>query len=116
VARESKTENKQEQIVEELSESVKALSENIQKMRLAEYLEMLEHPRRLFYINFLLGIARGFGSAIGFTILAGMVLYIMQKIVVLNMPIIGSFIANIVEIVQRELNVGGVIFQNPGKI
>lgn len=112
----SGTENKQEQVVEELSERVQELSDNIQKMRLAEYLEMLEHPRRLFYINFLLGIARGFGSAIGFTILAAVVLWVMQKIVVLNMPIIGSFIANLVEIVQRELNVGGVVFQNPGKI
>ncbi|HBQ85911.1 MAG TPA: hypothetical protein DER33_02165 [Syntrophomonas sp.] len=116
MTKEAGTDDKQNQVVEELAEKVEELSTNIQKMRLAEYLEMLEHPRRLFYINFLLGIARGFGSAIGFTILAGIVVYILQKIVVLNMPIIGSFIANIVEIVQRELNVGGVIFQNPGKI
>jgi hypothetical protein len=105
----SGSDNRQDQLVEELSGRVQELSDNIQKMRLAEYLELLEHPRRLFYINFLLGIARGFGSAVGFTVLAAIVIYILQKIVLLNMPIIGSFIANIVEIVQRELNVGGAI-------
>ncbi|HEX3011457.1 MAG TPA: DUF5665 domain-containing protein [Syntrophomonadaceae bacterium] len=115
--RESKSEDGQEhQLVKELSDRVQELSNSMEKMRLAEYIEMLEHPRRLLYVNFLLGIARGFGSAIGFTILAALVVYVLQKVVVLNMPLIGNFIANIVEIVQRELNVGGMIFQNPGRI
>lgn len=104
-------------VIEKLSDKVEELSSNMEKMRLAEYIEMLENPRRLFYINFLLGLARGFGSAIGFTVLAAIVIYVMQKIVVLNMPLIGDFIAHIVEIVQRELSVGGTVFNHiPGKI
>lgn len=116
MVREEEPKNQENLVVQELSDRVQELSNNMDKMRLAEYLELLEHPRHLFYINFLLGIARGFGSAIGFTILAGIVIYLLQKAAVLNMPIIGNFIANIVEIVQRELNVGGAVFQNPGKI
>jgi hypothetical protein len=103
-------------VLHDLSEQVQRLSDNIDKLRLAEYLDLLERPRRLLYINFLVGIARGFGSAIGFTILAAIVIYFMQKLVILNMPIIGSFIAHIVQIVQSELNVGGLILQSPVKI
>ena len=45
--------------------------------------------------------------AIGFTILAALVLWLMQRLVVLNLPLIGNFIAEIVRLVQYELQVGG---------
>lgn len=45
--------------------------------------------------------------AIGFTILAALVLWFMQRLVVLNLPLIGDFIADIVRLVQHELQVGG---------
>lgn len=95
------------EIIKELSDKVGELSTHMDKMRLAEYIDLLEHPRRLLYVNFLVGIARGFGTAIGFTILAAVVVYIMQKIVVFNMPVIGNFIADLVKIVQQEINPGG---------
>lgn len=79
----------------------------MERMRLAEYIEMLENPTRLLYINFLIGLARGFGTAIGFTVLAALVIYFLQKIILLNIPVIGEFIAEIVNIVQTQLSVGG---------
>ena len=66
---------------------------------------MLRHPRRLFWINFWSGIARGLGMAIGFTILAAVVLYLLQRVILLNLPLIGDFIADIVQIVQKQLGV-----------
>lgn len=117
MAKEPGTEQeKLEPMLHELYGQVQELSNNMEKMRLAEYIEMFEKPRRLLYINFLIGVARGFGSAIGFTILAAVIIYILQKIVVLNMPLIGSIIAEIVKIVQKEMNIGGVIFLTSGKI
>lgn len=79
---------------------------------MAEYMEMFDNPRRLLYVNFLIGVARGFGSAIGFTILAALVLYFLQQIIILNIPVIGEFIAQIVAIVQAQLNVGGFVNYN----
>lgn len=117
MARDPEPENEKiNRVLDSLFDKVQELSNHMEKMRLAEHIEMLENPRRLLYINFLLGLARGFGSAIGFTILAAVVVYVLQKIVVLNMPLIGDFIASIVAIVQGKLNVGGVIFQIPVKI
>ncbi len=94
-------------VIEKLTNKVEELSRNMERMSLAEYIEMLEHPGRLLYINFLFGIARGFGAAIGFTVLAALVLYFLQKVIMLNVPVIGEFIADIVAIVQTQLNVGG---------
>ncbi|NLV15823.1 MAG: hypothetical protein GXY50_01250 [Syntrophomonadaceae bacterium] len=95
------------QILQRLDEKIDELSVNMEKMGLAEYLEMLDSPRRLLYINFLMGLARGFGMAIGFTLLAALVLWILQWLVVLNLPLIGDFIAEIVKLVQIELQMGG---------
>jgi hypothetical protein len=41
--------------------------------------------------------------AIGFTVLGAIGLYFLQKLVVLNLPFFGNFIAEIVKIVQDRL-------------
>ncbi len=79
------------------------ISLGMEKLGIAEYVEMLRNPRRLFFINFWAGLSRGFGMAIGFTILGAIVLYILQKLIVLNVPLIGDFIADLVNIVQIQL-------------
>lgn len=94
-------------LLQRVGDKIDELSLNMEKMRLAEYIEMLDKPRRLLYLNFMMGLARGFGMAIGFTVLAAIVLWSMQRLVVLNLPLIGDFIAEIVRLVQEELSVGG---------
>ncbi len=89
--------------LEVLGNKIDEMSLNMEKLGIAEYVAMIENPRRLFWVNFWQGVARGFGMAIGFTILAALVVYILQKIVVLNTPVIGKFVAEIVNIVQNQL-------------
>jgi hypothetical protein len=72
-------------------------------MKLAEYVNLLENPKRLLYINFIAGVARGLGVAVGFAILGAIIIYVLQRVVALNLPIIGKFIAEIVTIVQTNL-------------
>jgi hypothetical protein len=86
-----------------LNRKLEEISLSLEKLGIAEYVTMLNNPRRLFYINFWSGLIRGFGMAIGFTLLAALVIYILQKLAVLNTPLIGQFIADIVNIVQTRL-------------
>jgi hypothetical protein len=72
-------------------------------MRIAEYVSLMEDPIKILYTNFLAGIARGIGMAVGFTLLGAITIYILQKIVILNLPLLGDFIADIVKIVQDQL-------------
>ena len=100
--------------MDKVSQKLDNVSLKMEKLGIAEYVEMLNNPRRLLFINFWSGVVRGFGMAIGFTLLAALVLYILQKIVVLNTPLIGNFIADIVNIVQNQLKVDGSVFQSHG--
>ncbi len=79
------------------------LSRDLEKFNLAEYMELLNNPRRYLLVNFVGGIARGLGIAIGATLLAAVVFYILQRMVVLNLPIIGDFIAELIKIVNQHL-------------
>ncbi|MGI6343622.1 MAG: DUF5665 domain-containing protein [Bacillota bacterium] len=76
----------------------------LERMRLVEYLELYQRPWRLMWLNFLAGLARGVGIAIGGTILAAFVLMILGRLAILNLPVISDFIAEIIELVQTQLN------------
>lgn len=82
---------------------INELSVSMEKMKLAEYIELLNNPKRLLFINFLAGIARGIGTAVGFTILGAVVVFLLRKLVLLNIPVIGDFVAEIVRMVQYRL-------------
>jgi uncharacterized membrane protein len=79
------------------------LSLAMDKMNIAEYVEFLRNPKRIIFVNFLGGLARGFGIGIGATILAALFVIILSRIVQLNIPIIGEFIAEIVKTVDSHM-------------
>ncbi len=86
-----------------LNHRVARLLQEIDKFNIAEYMELLNSPRRFFWINFLGGLARGLGAALGATILGAIIIYMLQRAVILNLPLIGDFIADIVRIVQSRM-------------
>lgn len=75
---------------------------HLEAMRVADYMELLERPGRLILINFLAGISRGLGIAIGATLVFAMMLEGMRRLILLNIPGIGSFIADVVRIVEMK--------------
>lgn len=77
---------------------VDELSRKMDNMRVAEYIEMISNPKRVIFMNFVAGLIRGLGMGIGFTILAGVVLYIMRSWV--NLPVVGRLIAELLDIID----------------
>lgn len=88
-----------------LERKIEELGLAMEKMKLAEYVELLRQPTRLLYLNFLAGIARGLGMAIGFALLGALLIYALRRLAILNLPLIGSFIAELVKIVQSQLQI-----------
>ena len=56
----------------------------------------------LFFRSLGSGIAKGVGVGIGVTVITAILVIILQKIVTLNIPIIGEYIADIVDIVEKS--------------
>lgn len=89
--------------VSSLISRVEELILTIERTNLMEYTEMVRRPARMLWMNFIAGLARGLGMAIGFTLLGALVIYLMQKAVVLNLPVISNFIAEIIKMVQSHM-------------
>ncbi len=79
------------------------LSLMLEKLKLADYLIHLNNTKRMIWVSFLGGLARGLGLAVGFTLLGALVIYLLQQSFLNNLPVIGDFIADIVEIANERL-------------
>lgn len=71
----------------------------IERSRIRDYMYLTDSKRRLFIINFIAGVGKGFGQAIGFTVLTAIVLAMLFSWV--DLPIIGRYIAKLLNIVQE---------------
>lgn len=88
---------------EQSGDKIEQIAMMLERAKLGEYVDMMASPKKLIRRNFVAGLSRGFGMAIGFTVLGAIGLYFLQKLVMLNLPIFGNFIAEIVKIVQDRL-------------
>lgn len=86
------------------AERIEKLTFAIEKMNLAEYTTLLQNPRRLLWVNFLAGSARGLGLGFGFAVLSALVLYVLRGLMLANLPWIGDFLATIVRLVEHNLD------------
>lgn len=93
--------------LERVDRRLTEMGRKMETREIAEYVQLLNSPRRLILINIMTGIARGVGIAIGVTIFTGTIVYFLQQLGALNLPVVGDFIAEIVRIVQAQLELDG---------
>jgi len=90
-------------VLERAGQRLEQIVKTLEQMRISEYVQTLQNTRRLLLLNFISGLARGLGMAIGFSILGALLIYLLTDTFVANLPIVGDFIAEIVKIVQTHL-------------
>jgi len=84
-------------------EATEKLSELLSRVRIDEY-----HPWRYMFFVFLSGIARGIGFALGMTIILAVLVFFVTKILasMVNFPLVGSYIKELLEVMQIYLKSG----------
>lgn len=85
-----------------LNKSIDDLAETLEKGNLKDLIYLLGNKKEIIVRNLLAGIFRGVGIGIGVTLISAILIFILQRIVKLNIPIIGEYISDIVEIVQKS--------------
>lgn len=78
------------------------LNKNLIEKNIIFILELLGNRKRLLLVNLMAGTVRGIGIGIGFTIITAILIILLRKIVTLNIPVIGQFVSDIVEIVEKS--------------
>ena len=77
------------------------LNNTLNKNKVLELIEIAGDSRKYLVRNFMSGISKGIGIGIGFSIITALIVYVMQKIIRLNIPVLSQYISDIVEIVER---------------
>ncbi len=85
-----------------LQKSINQLLEEIRKNNISELVYILGNKKEIFKRNFFAGISRGMGIGIGFTVITAIIIIILQRIVALNIPVIGEYISDIIDIVENN--------------
>lgn len=88
-----------------LSTRIDQLAANMEKSQVAEYVNLMQRPWKLILKNMLAGLSRGVGYAIGISFFAATIVYILQWVGALNLPIVGDYIADLVRVVQKQLEI-----------
>ena len=64
-----------------------------------DYLEYLQSGKRVFWVNFKAGVAKGLGLTVGMTVVVGIVVWILTMLI--NLPIVGEYFADAKEYVTE---------------
>ena len=82
---------------------IRRLIHALERANIEEYMRYSASWRRQLLVNFMGGLARGFGMAVGFTILGALMVMLLSRLVELNIPIIGTALAQITRFVLERL-------------
>lgn len=89
-------------LLKQLNKKIDDINDLMMKNHLLDLSELLGNRKKLFIRNLGSGIAKGIGIGIGVTVITAILVILLQKIVALNIPVIGEYIADIVDIVERS--------------
>jgi len=85
------------------NKKINNLNKKIEKLNLTlEELEIMGKKGEIIKRNLLAGVFRGIGIGIGVTLVSSVIVWTLQKIVTLNLPVISRYISDIIEIVKKN--------------
>lgn len=74
----------------------------LEKSNLEDITDAFLSKKELIKRNFIAGIFRGIGIGIGVTVITALLVLFLRRVVALNIPVIGEYIADLVEIVEKS--------------
>ena len=86
-----------------LIKQIDDLNRNLIKNNINDITNLLGDRRKLLITNLIAGISRGVGIGIGVTLISAILILLLQKIVTLNIPVLGEYISDIVDIVEKTI-------------
>jgi len=85
-----------------LEKQLRELNFAMRKNRIIDLVELVGDTKQVLFRNLWAGIAKGIGIGIGFTIITAVIIMLLQRIVTLNIPVIGEYIGDIIDIVEKS--------------
>lgn len=80
------------------------IAAHLEKSNFSSYVDLINKPVKFFWLNFLAGLFRGFGTAIGMTIVFAIALYFLIVIIkpFIQVPVLGSFLSDLLDFINSS--------------
>lgn len=85
-----------------INKKIDKINESLEKSNIIELSYIMGNKKEILKRNLIAGISRGVGIGIGITVVTAIIVYLLRKLIMLNIPVIGDYIADIVEIVEKS--------------
>lgn len=86
-----------------INQKIDNINKKLDKSGIIEMSYIMGSKKEIIKRNLIAGMSRGIGIGIGITLISSIIVYFLQKLIKLNIPALGEYIADIVEIVQWNL-------------
>mgnify|MGYP001013226912 CR=1 FL=1 len=86
-----------------INQKIDNINKKLDKSGIIEMSYIMGNKKEIIKRNLIAGMSRGIGIGIGITLISSIIVYFLQKLIKLNIPVLGEYIADIVEIVQWNL-------------
>lgn len=105
-----------ETLLDKLNKNIEKLAAHFEKANIKEYLSYAGNPWKVLATNLLAGMMRGFGLAIGMTLILAVIMIVITKILshLITLPFVGQQIAQLVEMVNSYMKEGSKIKLDSG--
>lgn len=82
-----------------LERQMDRLLASLERVHLETYLRYVDDRRKQFCVNFMAGLARGLGAAVGFSVLGALAIVVIRRLTEDHLPKIGGWLADVVKMV-----------------
>lgn len=88
--------------LKKINKKIDKINKILERSNIIELSYVVGNKKEILKRNLIAGIARGVGIGIGVTVVTAIIVYLLRRLITLNIPVIGDYIADIVEIVERS--------------
>ncbi len=85
-----------------LNKNIEKLNKKIEESNILQLSYIFGNKSEIIKRNLLAGISRGVGIGIGVTITTTILIMFLEKIVTLNIPVIGKYVSEIIDVVEKR--------------
>jgi hypothetical protein len=92
-------------LIERLNNNLEKMSLQMEKAGFFDYVSLLQKPWKLIWINFIGGLFRGLGMAVGMGLVAAILLTVIVFLLkqMVNMPLLGQTFGEIMKLANQYL-------------
>lgn len=66
------------------------------------FLRIKRRYKKFLWGDFISGVVKGIGISVGFSLFSAIIVFVLQRIIRLNIPVISGYIMDIVDIVEKN--------------